>query len=207
MSFRKVSAAQIWLAMSLACAIGVAISFNRFDIRIAEYLFKTSHNFKFLEHYLQSTNIILIEAAVVATLGFAWTFTRRFTRFSMTLGLACTTSIFLYAVNVFILKIIFGVPGPSEVLRGADHTINWFAGSIDSSFPSGHMVLAAGFCGVFMQRYKSAVVPVTSALTFAASLLLLGNWHFLSDVIAGGYIGAFAGFALAGALNGPERRA
>jgi len=85
------------------------------------------------------------------------------------------------------------------VLHGAQHVFHLLGGSSRSSFPSGHMVLAGSFAGVFMRFYRNTIVPFSTLLLIAAALLILGDWHFLSDVIAGTFVGVSAGL-LAGEL-------
>jgi membrane-associated phospholipid phosphatase len=105
-----------------------------------------------------------------------------------------------YAVNDGILKLFFGVPGPGSVLSGgAQHVFHFLAGAGDSSFPSGHMVLAASFGGVFMRLHPASIWPLTILFCCGAALLILGDWHFVSDVIAGAFVGVSAGL-LAGEL-------
>jgi membrane-associated phospholipid phosphatase len=72
-------------------------------------------------------------------------------------------------------------------------------GSEHSSFPSGHMALAGAFAGVFMRFYKASIRPLSALLLLASGLLVVGGWHFLSDIIAGAYLGTSAGILAAGA--------
>ena len=108
--------------------------------------------------------------------------------------LACVTSICGYAINDSLLKIFFGVPNPSAVLNGIRHGFNLLGGSSNSSFPSGHMVLAAAFAGVFMRLYRISILPFSVLLLRAAMLLITGDWHVVSDVIAGTFVGVSTGF-------------
>ncbi len=55
------------------------------------------------------------------------------------------------------------------------------------------MVLAGAFAGVFMRLYKASIWPLCTLLLTAAGLLLVGDWHFLSDIIAGAFLGTSAG--------------
>jgi membrane-associated phospholipid phosphatase len=83
------------------------------------------------------------------------------------------------------------------VLHGAPHALNLWKGSAMSSFPSGHMMLSGAFAGVFMRLYRASIRPLAALLLIAAVLLVVGDWHFLSDVVAGSFLGLSAG-ALAG---------
>ena len=59
------------------------------------------------------------------------------------------------------------------------------------------MVLAGAFAGVFMRLYKVSIWPLSALLLIAAGLLLVGDWHFLSDIIAGAFLGTSAGILAA----------
>jgi membrane-associated phospholipid phosphatase len=108
-------------------------------------------------------------------------------------ALSCLASICAYGINDQVLKPLFGVQPPAVVLDGARHTFNLLAGFAGSSFPSGHMVLAGAFAGVFMRLYRASLWPLCALLLIAAILLVVGDWHFLSDVIAGTFLGVSAG--------------
>jgi membrane-associated phospholipid phosphatase len=70
------------------------------------------------------------------------------------------------------------------------NTFHWFHGGGQySGFPSGHMVVftsLAGACWIFFPRYRLACISLTLGLGIA---LIATDYHFLSDVIAGGYLG------------------
>jgi membrane-associated phospholipid phosphatase len=84
------------------------------------------------------------------------------------------------------------------VLNGAAHSFNLLSVPGNYSFPSGHMTLAGSFAGVFMSLYRVTLWPLSALLVLAAVLLVVGDWHFVSDVIAGTFLGVSVGI-LAGA--------
>jgi membrane-associated phospholipid phosphatase len=90
-----------------------------------------------------------------------------------------------------ILKYIFGKTNTREWLfRHGQYGFHWFHGGEGfSGFPSGHMavftVLAAALWR-FYPRYRALYLFLSSILAFA---LIATNYHFLSDVIAGAYLG------------------
>jgi uncharacterized membrane protein len=55
------------------------------------------------------------------------------------------------------------------------------------------MILAGAFAGVFMRLYRTSILPLSALLLIAAVLLIAGDWHFVSDVIAGTFLGVSAG--------------
>jgi predicted acyltransferase len=55
------------------------------------------------------------------------------------------------------------------------------------------MVLAGAFAGAFMRLYPASSRAFSGLLLLAAALLVVGDWHFISDVIMGTFIGVSAG--------------
>ena len=190
---------RIWLACLVFCLAGLAVSWHYADVPIALYC---SRHFGFLGpvgNGLGSAVILSGEAATVIALGLVRLMHGRLPPAGEALGVACLASICAYGIDSNVLKLLFGVPNPSDVLKGAQHVFHAFAGSPASSFPSGHMVLAAAFAGVVMRLYRRSVEALSVLLLLGGSLLVAGIWHFLSDVIAGAFIGVSVGL-LAGEL-------
>jgi membrane-associated phospholipid phosphatase len=95
-----------------------------------------------------------------------------------------------YALKI-LLKHIFGrITTRAWLGNPTANTFHWFHGGGQyDGFPSGHMVVftsLAGACWIFFPRYRLACVSLTLGLGVA---LIATDYHFLSDVIAGGYLG------------------
>lgn len=183
----------MWLLSLLICTLMTAIVFAYFDVATARDVYGILGSAQSLATGLTSAVLLGVEAAVALAL-----IVMRITRghlsdFRETTLLACLTSICAYAVNDSTLKLFFGVPNPAAVLHGTQHAFNLLSGSSNSSFPSGHMVLASAFAGVFMRVHRITILPFFALLLLAAVLLILGDWHFVSDVIAGTFVGVSAG--------------
>jgi membrane-associated phospholipid phosphatase len=146
-----------------------------------------------LNEGLGATVLLSVESAAILIVVLIRLISGRISAFGETLAIACLGSMCAYAFNDHVLKVLFGVPGPADVIHGARHAFNILTGSENSSFPSGHMVLAGAFSGVFMSLYRGSVWPLAVLLVLAAGLLLVGDWHFLSDIIAGAFLGISAG--------------
>ena len=197
---RHLAALQIWLLSFLICIGTVILSFVRLDIAVADWSFRNIHWLNALGEGAGSVVLLSVETGVVLSLVVARLVHGRISRHSEATALACLTSMCAFTVNIGILKICFGVPSTQAVLmHGAHHTFHFLAGSPDCSFPSGHMVLAGAFAGVFMKLYSSSIWVFSALLSFGAALLVFGGWHFVSDVIAGTFIGVSVGL-LAGEL-------
>jgi membrane-associated phospholipid phosphatase len=183
----------IWLLSLLVCVLVVAVAFAYFDVPIARRVFGTLSPAENLAKGLTSAVLLSAEAAVALTLIVVRITRGRLSPLGEAAALACLTSICAFSVNDSVLKFFFGVPNPSAVLHGARHAFNLMSGSASNSFPSGHMVLSGAFAGVFMRLYRRSIVPFSALLLIGAALLVVGDWHFLSDAIAGMFVGVSAG--------------
>lgn len=190
---------QIWLLSFVVCAAVVALSFAHIDVPIALHFWKVGRFLSPLNTAFGAAVILSLESAVALGLILARVVRGHISRFGEVLAIACLASICSYGINSEVLKPFFGVPIPAEVMEGATHAFNFLKGSGNSGFPSGHMVLAGAFAGVFMSLHRASVWPLAALLVLAAGLLVVGDWHFLSDVIAGTFVGVSAGILAGGA--------
>jgi membrane-associated phospholipid phosphatase len=185
---------RIWFLSFVACAAVAAFSFAEMDVPVAHRVWGVARHLSPLNATFGATVILSLESAVVLGLIVARLMRGHISRFAETLALACLASICAYGINDEVLKPLFGVPGPLAVVDGARHTFNFAAGfAYSSSFPSGHMMLAGAFAGVFMRFYRASIRPLAVLLLVAAALLVVGDWHFISDVIVGTFLGVSAG--------------
>jgi len=175
----------------------VAFLFVRIDVPTALRFWNASRLLSPLNEGFGAAVILSAESAVILFTVLARLVRGHISVFGETLTIACLASMCAYVINDHVLKVFFGVPNPTDVIHGARHSFNLWMGSENSSFPSGHMALAGAFAGVFMRLYKASIWPLAALLLLAAVLLLVGDWHFLSDIIAGAFLGTSAG-ALAG---------
>jgi membrane-associated phospholipid phosphatase len=183
----------MWLLSLLICTLAIVVAFLYFDVPIARHVYGILASAESLATGFASAILLGVEASVALALIIIRITRGHLSSFREATLLACLTSICAYAINESTLKFFFGVPNPAAVLHGTRHAFNLLSGSSNSSFPSGHMVLAAAFAGVFMRLYRTSILPFSVLLLIAAVLLIAGDWHFVSDVIAGTFIGVSAG--------------
>ena len=197
---RFLSARHIWIISFLVSTAAAGLSFSYYDVPIARRFAQNIGHLDTLGAGLGSAVFLSLEGLSALTLIGLRLIRGRLSPFGEALALASLTSMCVYAVNDGVLKLLFGVPNPVDVLAGgAHHGFHLLAGGQSSSFPSGHMALAASFGGAFMTLIPRSRWPLSILLFFGASILVAGDWHFVSDVIAGGFVGISAG-VLAGAL-------
>lgn len=188
---------KIWLLAFVACAAAAAFCFKKLDVPVALHVWGAGRHFGAVNAAFGATVILTLEAAVVLALVLARLTRGHLSQLGEALGVACIASICAYGVNDQVFKPFFGVATPLEVVNGARHGFNLMMGTAGSSFPSGHMVLAGAFVGAFMRLYPPSMRILSGLLLLAAALLVVGDWHFVSDVIMGTFVGVSAG-ALAG---------
>lgn len=184
---------QRWFLSLLICTLVAAVAFVYLDVPIAHRVYGVFGSTKSLATGFASDVLLTVEAAVVMVLVITRITRGHLSPFREATALACLTSICAYAINDSALKLFFGVPNPAAVMHGSQHAFHFLSGSSICSFPSGHMVLACAFAGVFMRLYRRSIRPLSVLLFLAAVLLVVGDWHFLSDVIAGTFVGLSAG--------------
>jgi membrane-associated phospholipid phosphatase len=186
----------LWLLTLAACAAAAALSFAKLDVAVARHFWEVGRHLSSLNTAFGAAVILTLESVVILTLLLARLTRGHLSRFAETLGVACLASICAYGINDQVLKPFFGVPNPAAVLHGARHVF-FVVRFASASFPSGHMVLAGAFAGVFMRQYRASFWPLAALLLIAAVLLVVGDWHFISDVIAGTFLGVSAGLLAA----------
>lgn len=188
---------EIWLLAFAGCSAVAAFCFVEIDVGLAHRLWSVGRHLSSLSTAFGATVILTLEAVVVVSLIVARLLRGHISRFAEALGVACLASICAYGINDQVLKPFFGVEDPVAVMNGAKHTFHLASGLAMGSFPSGHMVLAGAFVGVFMRLYRASVGLLSALLLLAAALLVVGGWHFLSDVIMGGFLGVSGGILAA----------
>jgi membrane-associated phospholipid phosphatase len=148
-----------------------------------------------LSQGLGSTVLIAGELAVMAALAIVRVWRHKLSATGETLLVACCASLCTFAGNDHVLKLLFGRPNPATVLfSGVPPAFQFFQGTFQSSFPSGHMAMACSFGMVLLLAFPRYKKLLASLLALAGIILVVGDWHFISDVIAGSYVGGLTGF-------------
>jgi membrane-associated phospholipid phosphatase len=103
------------------------------------------------------------------------------------------------------LKYLFGRTWPAtwvnnnpSFLHDGVYGFNFFHGGPEyASFPSGHMAVTCAVLSILWIYYPTARILYTVAGLAVAMGLLGANYHFLSDVIAGSFVGISSGLMVA----------
>jgi membrane-associated phospholipid phosphatase len=97
------------------------------------------------------------------------------------------------------LKLLFGRVQTRVWLQDPSAARQWFhPGEGHNGFPSGHMMVFAALAAALWVFYPETKGPCLFFLALLGAALIVTNYHFLGDVIAGGYLG----LAVAAAAHG-----
>ncbi len=116
----------------------------------------------------------------------------------------CSMSIILTGAIKDLLKYVFGRTWPETWIAGNPSLMGNGAygfhfmqnGSAYQSFPSGHMAVTCAMITVLWIWYaRFRMIYLIAALAAGSGLVLL-NYHFVSDVIAGAFVGVSAGWMM-----------
>lgn len=195
---------QRWLAALAATVAVTAAAFFWLDRPIASFV----HNEVLHEHqalFAKLTHIPepLVPLAVVAfvLMGLAALSGRTLTRWQTVLFVAAVGLVMAETTKTG-LKYVFGRTWPEtwvnnnpSFIRDGAFGFNWFHGGAGyASFPSGHMSVTCALAAALWIGYPRWRV-LWALMVLAVAVGLVGaNYHFLSDVIAGSFLGASTGW-------------
>ena len=195
--FMQTKLSAYWICLAVTALLATAIAFAFADEEVAQFFSGNLGKLSLIGQGLGTAVVLSADAALALALVLLRMLRGRenFPQFYRAVVLACLTSICAFAINDGVLKLLFGVPNPFDVLiRGYRHGFHLLAGSRENSFPSGHMILASSFAGVMMKLYPKTAGFLAILLLIAAVALIVGGWHFVSDVIAGTSLGVGLGY-------------
>lgn len=196
----------------VSVVIFVIISYNFFDTGIAEYSGELLRNNGFLVAYASDIPDLLFPIACVTT-GLSWgvySLLKRknirspYARFFHLIGWTVPLTYILKTI----LKYVFGMISTREwLLNKADHGFHWFQGNGNySGFPSGHMAVFTVVAIALIRFFPRFRLAGPFLLLMLAAALIVTDYHFLSDVIAGSFLGLMVDDLTFQVLEGRENK-
>jgi membrane-associated phospholipid phosphatase len=187
-----------WWSAGFAVTLAVTIaSILWLDIPIARHFFAYSAHVAALAQGLGTKVVVGGDAVLMILLGVFRILRGGLPRYGRAAFMACAASLSAFAANDYVLKPIFGRYGPYTYLGNPGLPLfNFFRGDLNCVFPSGHMVLSTAFAAVLIRAYPRSWPIFAGLLGLASVLLLIGDWHFLSDIIAGIFVGGTVGMLM-----------
>lgn len=154
-------------------------------------LFDNSPIYRELRGYAVSAGLLLAPLIVAGLVsGILMWRDHASSRIGNALVLGSTSAIASFAANDLLLKPLFGRKNVGDFLYDQSHYgFSLFHGNWASSFPSGHMAIVAAFVSVMCHYFPRHRLAYVIFAAFSGFVLLLGEWHFVSDLIAGAFFG------------------
>lgn len=182
----------LWFALLLAPALFLCERY--LDIPLALWVQETLYlNGRWARHTSQLPDLLfpLVLGTTVLSLTVYWVRRLRGVRdtFNAFLGaLAYTAPVSFLAKTG--LKHLFGRINTRVWLRNpGEYGFHWLHGGEHfEGFPSGHMMVIAALLAACWRYYPRYRLPCLAAMVLLGLALIVTNYHFLSDVIAGGYL-------------------
>jgi membrane-associated phospholipid phosphatase len=117
-------------------------------------------------------------------------------------ALLCSISLIIAQATKNLLKFAFGRPWPQtwvannvSFVKDGAYGFNPFHGGVEyASFPSGHCAIVCAVVAVLWIIYPKHKIYYAIGALAAAFGLVAANFHFLSDVIAGSFVGVSIGW-------------
>jgi membrane-associated phospholipid phosphatase len=169
-------------AASILCVVAILT----IDEPVA-WLFAHSFLYRDQNKFAIEAHVLLAPLLAISVCCFAWFLVqRKLSRSAEVIILATTSALLGFAINNLLLKPFFGRQTVDFFFFKPERSGFFpFEGSWKASFPSGHMVIVAAIVTILWNFFPRLYPVYIAALVFAASLLVVGEWHFVSDTIAG----------------------
>jgi membrane-associated phospholipid phosphatase len=191
-----------WILSLAGTALACVASYQILDRPIALIFSKTvAHP----EPFAKLTRLPdpIVPLAVITFIGLGlWSFSGRPLSRILNCALLCSISLIVAEATKAQLKFVFGRTWPDtwihnnpSFLRDGVYGFNFFNGGAEyASFPSGHMAVTCAVISVLWIYYpRVRTLYVIGGLAVAIGLIG-ANFHFLSDVIAGAFVGISSGW-------------
>jgi membrane-associated phospholipid phosphatase len=181
----------LWLSFLAATAAFVIISVRWFDKPIAIFFsgLIERENFEIADRVFSMPSIAAVLFAM-SGLGAIWK--RRFSQAESVVAI-CVISILITTVIKDQLKFVFGRSWP-YLLQHDVYQFNFFnSARFLESFPSGHAAVVAAMLSIIWIRVPKMRGVCAMGVVAADLGLVVLNLHFLSDVVAGTFVGGSVG--------------
>jgi membrane-associated phospholipid phosphatase len=194
------SAFRYWLLALALCIAAIAVSIAYVDRPVAEFVETHIRHTEFWDWLDRAMHpfYFVVGAALLFFLGCGvWLiYGREFPPWTKTPFLVSAAVMWSIAC-VIGLKHIFGRGWPDPIFV-EQHRYGFRLLQGDTywdAFPSGHTTVALAILSVLWILKSRWAAPVAPIVALLLSALVIGNFHWLSDVIAGAFLGVSVGWA------------
>jgi len=193
-----------WTVSLVATALAAAISYQWIDRPVAMFFHQTvARPETFARLTYAPDPMVPLAVIVFLILGLMNLSGRALSRLE-NCALLCSLSLIVAELTKTQLKLVFGRTWPDtfrdnnpSFLHDGTYGFNFFhGGHAYASFPSGHTAVTCAVISVLWIYYPKLRWLYALAVLAVAVGLIGANYHFVSDVIAGGFVGISCGWML-----------
>lgn len=193
---------QKWVGGLFATSATVAIAYFWLDRPIALFVHHPAGETKAFSSLTHIPDPVLPLAIAIFAAAGLYVLSGRVLPKVFATALLCSVSAMIAEVTKSILKYAFGRTWPETWVRNNPSFIHdgvygfnpFHGGDAYASFPSGHTSVTAAVVAVLWMAYP-ALRPLCALAILAVAIGLVGaNYHFLGDVVAGGFVGISTGW-------------
>lgn len=189
-----------WIVLTFIVLSSIAVSIKFIDAVLAERIMTILSSIKPLHKVTENipdmlTYLVAIGTMIMWIVYFYRHHKKKLDVETMFLKVAATALPAVYFVKL-VLQFTFGRTSPRDWLISHEPLVFNFISHSGGSFPSGHMTVFTAFGTAVLLHYPKYKKPVIILLALFGSALIGTDYHFLSDVIAGAYLGFTATYFL-----------
>jgi membrane-associated phospholipid phosphatase len=193
---------QKWTVSLVVTAIAVSVSYLWLDIPIATFAHTaTAHTRGYFELTLLPEPLVPASLLALFALGVRAMAGQSLSR-PLQVLLLCSVSLIVTEAAKTKLKYIFGrtwpetwINGNPSLMHDGVYGFNFFHGGQGyASFPSGHAAAMCAVVSILWICYPRLRVLYAGAVAAVVIGLIGADFHFLSDVVAGGFVGTTTGW-------------
>jgi membrane-associated phospholipid phosphatase len=182
-----------WLTALVVCAVVIVLCVWFVDLPVALFVNGHIHGPKLIDHAL-SIVVAFVPLGVTSIFvcGCVMVAGRPLPRWAACLAAAGFSMCWAIATNYFLLQPASGRIDFGTYLATGLYGFVLLHGHSGMGFPSGHATLTASFLVVFWLFYPRVRALLALFIALEAAGLVLMNWHFVSDVLGGLFLGSSA---------------
>jgi membrane-associated phospholipid phosphatase len=209
--FNEVNKLRNWSIAAVATALAIVISAEFLDRPIARLSYRFFGHLMFARQFAGTPSLFgPLEIVVLSIFLF-----RRIVLYPLADADAvialCEASLLITKLLLVPSKFVFGrtwpLYGHPSYLIDGSYGFNFFrAGPAFDAFPSGHTAAVCALAAVLWMTYPRLRLVYLAGAAAMAIALVAGDFHFLSDVLGGGFFGVSVAFLVLGAWNFGKKR-
>ena len=199
-----------WSIAAVATTLVIVISVEFLDRPIARFCYRFFGHFMFARQFAGTPSLFgPLEIVVLSIFLF-----RRIVLYPLEYADAvialCEASLLatklLLLPSKFALGRTWPLYGHPSYLTDGSYGFNFFtAGPAFNAFPSGHTAAVCALAAVLWMTYPRFRLLYAAGATTVAIALIAGDFHFLSDVLGGGFLGVSVALLILVALGFEEK--